>query len=276
MCQKKTLRTVMLTCLILATSSPAFSQSVYQPREDKGIKDLGMFFKTFGRDAIAVSTRPLRMSRRNWATTGATAIVFTALYQNDPETHDWSQRNKNDGLLRVLHDTGESLEVLGLMGKTGRYYAATLALGYTFNWTRLERASTDILFSHFIGGLIRRGFVQFVDRSRPNEDLGTYHYGDGGTSLPSGHSSTVFQLATVLSHHYPRWWAQVAFYTAATCVGVQRVTTAQHYASDSFLGAAWGIAVGRIVVGANDRNGYLLSPVVSAAGTPGLGISVLF
>ena len=265
-----------LSVLLLAPSA-AYAQPDYRERSDRGPGDLVDFAVTLGYDFWAVAKSPFELDRGGWFKVSTVAMTFGYLYHYDEEIHRATQQNRDGGVLGAIEDVGSTFEILGLMGETGRYYATGIAVGYVFKWEKLERISTDILFSHFVGGIIRQGFVRIVDRSRPNERKGVYHYGDGGTSMPSGHSSTIFQLATVLSHHFPMWWTKTAFYGVAGCVAVQRVTVEQHWASDSFLGAAFGHAVGRLVVGENDRRGYLVTPaIMPSTGAAGIAIHVEF
>jgi len=199
-------RAVLLIHVLVAIAPhTAFCQPDYRERNDRGAGDLVDLGETLVHDLWGVVKSPFEIRGEQWYPVGGTALTFALLYHYDEEIQRAAQENKDEGLLGVIDEIGSTFEVLGLMGSTGRYYAGGIAVGYLFRWERLERLSTDILFSHLVGGLIRQGFVRVVDRSRPHEGEGAYNYGDGGTSLPSGHSSTVFQLATVLSHHFPRW-----------------------------------------------------------------------
>ena len=249
----------------------------YQERAGYAWGDFTDMVELFGADARAVISAPARFDRGDWLRAGLAAAAFAWLYQYDGDIHRMTQQNRRSGFLKTIEDVGDEVDYLGLMGKTGRFYAAGMTAGYAFKWEKLERVSTDILFSHFVAGLIRQGFIRVADRSRPNERKGTYNYGDGGTSLPSGHSSTIFQLATVLSFHFPHRWAQAAFYTLATCVAVQRATVEQHWASDSFLGAVYGYAVAKVIVGTNNRRGYLVVPRIdTSSGEAGAALQFNF
>ena len=60
-------------------------------------------------------------------------------------------------------------------------------------------------------------------------------------SFPSGHATTVFALATVLSLWYPRWTA--AWLALAAVVGWSRIALGSHFPSDVVAGAVVGVAV---------------------------------
>jgi undecaprenyl-diphosphatase len=60
-------------------------------------------------------------------------------------------------------------------------------------------------------------------------------------SFPSGHASTSFAAATVLSFARPRW--APAFYLLALAIGFSRVYVGVHYPLDIVGGAVLGIGV---------------------------------
>mgnify|MGYP005811406585 CR=1 FL=1 len=60
-------------------------------------------------------------------------------------------------------------------------------------------------------------------------------------SFPSGHATTAFALAAVLSLWYPRWTA--AWLGLAAVVGWSRIALGSHFPSDVLAGAIVGVAV---------------------------------
>jgi hypothetical protein len=77
-----------------------------------------------------------------------------------------------------------------------------------------------------------------LHRQRPN-------HGDF-LSLPSGHTSAAFSLATVASRHYG-WKLGVPAYLLASGIGLSRIESNKHYFSDVLAGAVLGVIVGRTV-----------------------------
>lgn len=70
-----------------------------------------------------------------------------------------------------------------------------------------------------------------------------------GSSFPSGHAAGVFSVATVIANRYRNHkWAPVLAYGFATAVSFSRVTTASHFPSDVFLGAALGYTISKYAV----------------------------
>jgi hypothetical protein len=70
-----------------------------------------------------------------------------------------------------------------------------------------------------------------------------------GSSFPSGHAAGVFSVATVVANRYRNHrWVPFLAYGFATAISFSRVTTASHFPSDVFLGAALGYTVAKYVV----------------------------
>jgi membrane-associated phospholipid phosphatase len=68
----------------------------------------------------------------------------------------------------------------------------------------------------------------------------------GNTSFPSGHATAAFAAATMVTLETHRWWPKATWYVApvmfggATLVGVARLYTNAHWASDVVMGAGIG------------------------------------
>lgn len=81
-------------------------------------------------------------------------------------------------------------------------------------------------------------------------------YSEGGfspyDSFPSGHTITAFSLATVLAERERPWVGYVAYSCAGLC-GLSRVTENQHWLSDVVVGAALGVAIGKLEVSRHDE-----------------------
>ena len=63
---------------------------------------------------------------------------------------------------------------------------------------------------------------------------------EGSPSFPSGHTSSVFSIATSLSVNYPKWYVIVPAYTWAAATGYSRMYLNVHYPSDVLVGALLG------------------------------------
>jgi len=97
-------------------------------------------------------------------------------------------------------------------------------------------------------GLVTQALKLVTSRPRPLADNGRGDFFDGGSSFPSGHSTTAWTLATVVAMEYHdrplvKWGA----YGLATAVSISRYTGRNHFLSDVLVGSALGYGIGRYV-----------------------------
>jgi len=106
-------------------------------------------------------------------------------------------------------------------------------------------------------------------RARPN-NFGTTnpHQWDGpffnGNSFFSGHTSSVFSVASVIAYRYrDTKWVPYVSYSLATLAGFQRIYNNRHWASDVLLGAAVGTATGIFLCKSWEKNSIRFYPSFS-------------
>ena len=87
-----------------------------------------------------------------------------------------------------------------------------------------------------------------VGRSRPSVRLSQARivgFKQPGRSFPSGHTSQIFFLITLMVQHFGlAGWALIGLYLLAALVGVTRVYVGAHYPRDVLAGAALGVLWG--------------------------------
>ena len=252
------------------------------------VRAVGNGLRSLAGDAWATVSWPGQMDRNDVWKFGGTLAVGGALFAMDQEISDWVHRNDGAEFLRQLRETGEFVEPMGLMGKTNPYWVAGMTLAWATRQARMERIFQELLFSHWIAGAVRNAGEFVLGRRRPDEGItgaygsfepyGPREFNPGdGTSLPSGHASTVVQVAAVLAHHIDRWPATVALYTLAGTVAYQRVQSDKHWASDVWIGSAVGWGVAQIVIRRHEPgravSGVSVIPSIDPA-TGGVGVRV--
>jgi hypothetical protein len=99
--------------------------------------------------------------------------------------------------------------------------------------------------------LITEGIKYVAGRNRPLENDGTGRFLNGGSSFPSGHSSTAWAIASVIAREYPGPLTQFLAYGGAAAISAARVTGRQHFTSDVLVGGAIGWFMGRQVYNAH-------------------------
>lgn len=125
---------------------------------------------------------------------------------------------------------------IGLIGR---------ARGDAETWRRGFRGGLAVT----LAGLLDQVAKNLVCRSRPGAtDAGAFFAGFpcfpvsyALASFPSGHATTAFALATLLSLWHPRWAA--AWFALAALVGWSRIVLGSHFPSDVLGGAVLGSAV---------------------------------
>jgi membrane-associated phospholipid phosphatase len=89
---------------------------------------------------------------------------------------------------------------------------------------------------------ITYGLKYSIQRERPYD---TYpdivpHKMEDSYSMPSGHTSLAFSLATSAGLQYRKWYVIAPAYVYACAVGYSRIYLGVHYPSDILVGAAFG------------------------------------
>jgi membrane-associated phospholipid phosphatase len=123
-------------------------------------------------------------------------------------------------------------------------------IGLTRGLTSDERANQAIALGAVLGVeslLVNQGIKRLFRRVRPTES-GDERYAirrPSSSSFPSGHASSAFVAATVLTSWGGKRTAPIWF-GLASVVGLSRVYVRIHHASDVIGGAALGLVLGRV------------------------------
>ncbi len=139
--------------------------------------------------------------------------------------------------------------ILSFLG-TVRFGAIILSILF---WMKKEtRPITIVLLSAvLLSGGLTWIIKEIVDRPRPYIELGLTAADmliqtDPTVSFPSGHATTAFATASVVSYYF-RKWAVPAFLLAGI-MGLSRIYLLVHYPSDVLAGAAVGILSAAFVI----------------------------
>ena len=80
----------------------------------------------------------------------------------------------------------------------------------------------------------------FTNEPNTEIDFLEFEFETKENSLPSGHTSTAFTIATVLSERFNNIYASLTLYSLASLTAYQRIYSDVHWLSDVVLGAALG------------------------------------
>jgi membrane-associated phospholipid phosphatase len=129
--------------------------------------------------------------------------------------------------------------------------------GLVFDWPRVRMIGRHtfqaLLYSAFATTVLKYTF----GRDRPQVENGPYSFNwfesnDAQNSLPSGHTTLVFAVASTLSAEFDNPFLTAGLYGVASMTGFARMYYDRHWASDVLFSALIGTAVGYGVVHLHD------------------------
>ena len=213
-------------------------------------------------------TAPFHIKQKDYPKIAAFGIITGGLI--------WADESINHYAVNLRNNNSSVVGVSKYVTRFGGQYevATLLALGtYGFLFQNEKIKTTTLLATQaYISSAIIFESMKFLSgRQRPNyydpktkENDPTWHgplyqfkkRTDGTkpptssyTSFPSGHTAVAFAAATVYAMEYhDRPLIPILSYSAATLIGLSRITENKHWASDVFVGAALGYLCGRQVV----------------------------
>jgi len=262
----------LLVCTLIAGPITHGDEPAPPPAESK---DTGPF-RDWARET-ARETKGVFTDKKNLAILGATGAVSVIMMVSGA-----------DGSIRDgLHDThfpyaideaGYYLGVAGPIAMTAGWYTYGKVTG---NERSVEVAR--VLASALTIDAATTGAMKVViGRHRPNDggsETRFEPFSFSNRSFPSGHTSFSFTAAAVMSDMYDeKRWVKPVAYSAASLVGISRITQDEHWASDVLFGAVKGILIGKTVTRLHEK--WNMENVDIVAGSSGddtyLGLHVRF
>ena len=237
------------------------TDSIFSFRSQKGY--FPSLLNNFEEQIIA----PFKINTKQLIITGAAVGITIALFHFDGDIDDWArvQKQKHNWINKsspVITNFGGSWGVYSVLA-TGVISAvcknekgvqtsllATQAMITSGVWANIvkiltgrERPMADYVFSKSEGGAWYGPFAAW------DQDLAIRKPVSAFDAFPSGHTATAFSIATVFATQYKdRKAIPIICYSAATLVGISRLTEHEHWASDVFVGGILGYLCGKQVV----------------------------
>ena len=216
----------------------------------------GHFLRLLARDQKAIFGSPVAIRRRDAKWLVPLAGVTAVLIATDQRASDaLSPRHDPLGRSSAISSLGSGYVTFGTAG-------SMFALGALTHNERLKETGVlgleALIDSAIVGGVIKAA----TRRQRPSQGDGSFW--KGGNSFPSGHTITVWALATVVGEQYrDKPLVRIAAYGVASLIGVSRFTAGNHFPSDVLIGGSFGYLIGRYVVRAHVKDGGHKSPSIT-------------
>jgi membrane-associated phospholipid phosphatase len=200
-------------------------------------------------------TGPFHTAKKTWIRVGAFAALEGVLIfadkpikrlANDVTDNNPGVRNVSEYVTNFGADwEGYTLALLGAYGfifKNNKVKTTTLLATQSY----LASAAMSTLVKFGTGRMRPKDFAEGEENNlifRGPSSTST------GSSFPSGHTQAAFSAATVFAVEYQdQPWVPILAYSAATLVGLSRITQNAHWATDVVAGAALGYVTGKQVV----------------------------
>ena len=237
------------------------TDSIFSFRSQKG------YFPSLLADFEEQAVAPFKMNSKQLIMTGAAICITASLIHFDDEIDEWARVQKQDH--KWVSKTSPVITNFG--GNWGVYSViAGGAISAVFKNEKGVQTSLLATQAMITSGVWVNIIKIFTGRERPKADY-TYSNAPGGIwygplamydqdlkikkpvsefdAFPSGHTATAFSIATVIATQYSDIKAvPIICYTAASLVGISRLTEHQHWASDVFVGGLMGYLCGKQVV----------------------------
>ncbi len=241
------------------------------------------YFNSYLTDTKSVFTNPFKWNAGKIVVAAAITTGTIALIAwGDRPVQQFFSRNESEFIDKSSYyffdPLGSGLISIPALG-------AFYAYGAIWKDKRAKETALKGLEAYVITVVLTNVIKQVAHRHRPYQDLppdphawnGPFDWGGeygpfGYNSFPSGHSSSVFAVATVVALEY--WhtkWVPAVCFGLAGITAIYRLAVNQHWASDVLFGSAIGFAVGSMVYFNANKKVQIL-PVSST----GYGVTLIY
>lgn len=205
---------------------------------------------------------PLRWRAREWALAGVSVAAVAIASPLDEDGRELMAEIRSDRNTRIE----TMIEPFGAVGSL-YLLGGMLATGVALDDEKLRYTAVEGLAASLVAGVVVTPTLQrVIGRAKPRKGLPAYTFDPlgGDRSLPSGHVTQAFTVASVIATEYEHPAVRVAAYGMAAAVGVSRMYRRSHFLSDVVGGAIIGTVTGTAVAryGLRRRESVTLSPIL--------------
>jgi hypothetical protein len=229
-----------------------------------------VYFQLLWSDLKQQVTSPFRGTKQDWHRFAGLALGTAALSFADKPLQESIKKLTDSS--KSITKTSDYITQFGGMYETYTLIALG-AYGFIFKNEKVKTTTLLATQSYISAGVIETVLKELTKRERPyyvvpetGKPRGKfhgpfYHSGQEFKSFPSGHTTAAFAAATVYAMEYRKSIViPIISYTAASLVGISRITENKHWATDVVLGATLGYLCGRQVVNNYHRYAKIKSP----------------
>jgi hypothetical protein len=218
--------------VLIFTTSKGYSQSDFSIISDERFSDVNHWIKSYPHHVIdGVENSFLKNETPYKLIAGASAIIILSNYDQDLKAKFLNKPFFSNGLSKQADNFGKTF---GWGYFAGAGFITLESIISKNNRSQYFSKMELMLESIAVTQVITQTLKMTVKRERPNQS--------DNHSFPSGHSSSVFALATSLNSIYG-WKVGVPAFICASVVGAQRVSSSSHYLTDVATGALIGYLV---------------------------------
>jgi len=223
-----------ITFAVTATAQTPTPSPTPSPEKD--------FFKHILQDQKAIWTAPFHIQRGDakWVVPGSIGLM--ALFTTDRMTGD--EIGESDRQVNASNAISYAGSAYGVGAAAGAFYL----LGRKKHDARARETGVLIAEATIDSAIVYATLKGVTQRARPADGIERSEFFDGGSSFPSGHSTSAWTAATIIASEYHDNRAiQIAAFATASAVSVARFSGHKHYLSDVIAGSALGYGIGKYV-----------------------------
>lgn len=263
-----------LTCFSQTPKAEVRDASTYRADSAVSPNSKNGYIPSLAHNIVQQAVAPFHFTKNEWFATAAIAVSTAALINFDSEIDEWAgpKRSQSSIINYVspkITQLGSNAGIYGIVGFG--------ALSAIFKYNKGIQTSLRATQALITSGIWVHAIKLLSLRERPDQSYISQHeggkwYGPGNlfdndisnyrsvsnlNAFVSGHTASIFSIATVVATEYKDTPVVPALaYTTAVLSGLSRMTEHKHWASDVFLGAILGYVCGKQVsnhFNANER-----------------------
>lgn len=204
------------------------------------------YFKKYWTDTKAIVVSPAKWDSKDWTKLGIFVVAEGGILFTDKSVKNFFQEHRTSSLDKVSKN---------FMEPFGGNYSLLVMSGFLAHGILAKNnksVSTGLLSleSFLLASVVVRIPKTLVGRDRPDVASDQFQFKGPfqGNSFPSGHTTAVFSVASVIATQYRETkWVPITAYSVASLVGLSRIYDNKHWLSDVVAGATIGTLVGNLV-----------------------------